>query len=198
MAVFPKKTHKWPISKKGAHCHASSGKCKSEPQWDNASYVLWWWFSRQVVSDSCDPMDCGSARFLSPWDFPGKNTGVGCHSLLQGDHPDLGVETRSPTLQADSLPTEPTREAWYLLEWLILKRQELTSIDEDVKKRVPLFTVDGNVDGSSHHGKQHGGSLKSQQSHFWVYIKRKWNSYFEEVAVHLSSAVLFTIAKLWK
>ena len=45
---------------------------------------------------------------------------------------------------------------------------------------------------------RHGGSLKSQQSHFWVYIKRKWNSYFEEVAVHLSSAELFTIAKLWK
>ena len=21
---------------------------------------------------------------LCPWDFPGKNTGVGCHSLLQG------------------------------------------------------------------------------------------------------------------
>ena len=25
-----------------------------------------------------------SARFLCPWDFPGKNTGVGCHFLLQG------------------------------------------------------------------------------------------------------------------
>ena len=24
------------------------------------------------------------ARLLYPWDFPGKNTGVGCHSLLQG------------------------------------------------------------------------------------------------------------------
>ena len=123
----------------------------------------------------------------SGWPFPSP-----------GDYPDLGVETRSPALQADSLPTEPTREAWYLLEWLVLKRQELTSIGEDVKKREPLCTVDGNVDGSSHHGKEHGGSLKSQQSHFWVYIKRKWNSYFEEVAVHLSSAELFTIAKLWK
>ena len=25
-----------------------------------------------------------AARFLCPWDFPGKNTGVGCHFLLQG------------------------------------------------------------------------------------------------------------------
>ena len=24
------------------------------------------------------------ARLLWPWDFPGKNTGVGCHFLLQG------------------------------------------------------------------------------------------------------------------
>ena len=24
------------------------------------------------------------ARLLSPWDFLGKNTGVGCHFLLQG------------------------------------------------------------------------------------------------------------------
>jgi len=24
------------------------------------------------------------ASFLCPWDSPGKNTGVGCHALLQG------------------------------------------------------------------------------------------------------------------
>ena len=32
---------------------------------------------------------CGMqpAKVLSPWDFPGKNTGVGCHFLLQGIFP---------------------------------------------------------------------------------------------------------------
>ena len=30
----------------------------------------------------CDPMD-EPARLLCPWDFPGTNTGVGCHALLQ-------------------------------------------------------------------------------------------------------------------
>ena len=30
----------------------------------------------------CDPMDC-SPPILCPWDSPGKNTGVGCHFLLQ-------------------------------------------------------------------------------------------------------------------
>ena len=33
---------------------------------------------------SCDPMDLSPVRFLSLWDFPDKNTGVGCHFLLQG------------------------------------------------------------------------------------------------------------------
>ena len=29
----------------------------------------------------CDPMDYSPTRLLRPWDFPGKNTGVGCHFL---------------------------------------------------------------------------------------------------------------------
>ena len=35
-----------------------------------------------------------------------KNTGVGCHSLLQGKLPNPGIEPGSPALQADSLPSE--------------------------------------------------------------------------------------------
>ena len=31
----------------------------------------------------CNPMDY-SPRLLCPWDFPGENTGVGCHFLFQG------------------------------------------------------------------------------------------------------------------
>ena len=34
----------------------------------------------------CDPMDC-AARLICSWDSPGKNTGVGCHFLLQGIFP---------------------------------------------------------------------------------------------------------------
>ena len=35
----------------------------------------------QFCPTLCNPMDC-----MAPlsWDFPGKNTGVGCHFLLQG------------------------------------------------------------------------------------------------------------------
>ena len=50
-------------------------------------------------------MDC-SIRFLCPWDYPGKNTGVGCHAI-PGDLLNPGIKPRSFALQADSLPSEP-------------------------------------------------------------------------------------------
>jgi len=34
-------------------------------------------------------------------EFPGKNTGEGCHSLLQGIFPTQGSNPMSPALQAD-------------------------------------------------------------------------------------------------
>ena len=37
---------------------------------------------------------------LCPWDFPGKNTGVGCHSLLQGIFPTQGSKPKSVALTA--------------------------------------------------------------------------------------------------
>ena len=40
-------------------------------------------FSHQVMSDSLPPHGPSPARLLRPWDFPGKNTGVCCHFLLQ-------------------------------------------------------------------------------------------------------------------
>ena len=46
-------------------------------------------------------------RGACPWNSPGMNTGVGCHSLLQGNLPDPGIKPLSPALQADSLPSEP-------------------------------------------------------------------------------------------
>ena len=61
----------------------------------------------QLCLTLCDPMDCSPARLLCPWDSPGQKTGMGCHSLLQGNLPNPGIKSSSPTLQADSLPSEP-------------------------------------------------------------------------------------------
>jgi len=47
---------------------------------------IWWCVcvSHVVVFDSLWPHGLQPVMCLCPWDFPGKNTGVGCHSLLQG------------------------------------------------------------------------------------------------------------------
>ena len=47
--------------------------------------------SRSIVSDSLRPHGLSPARLLCPWNSPGKNTGVGCHSLLQGIFPTQGL-----------------------------------------------------------------------------------------------------------
>ena len=40
--------------------------------------------SRSVVPNSLRPHELQPTRLFCPWDFPGKDTGVGCHFLLQG------------------------------------------------------------------------------------------------------------------
>ena len=65
------------------------------------------------MSDSLRPHGLEPASLLCPWDFPGKNTGVGCHALLQGIFPTQGLNLRLLRLlhwQAGSLPPAPPRK----------------------------------------------------------------------------------------
>ena len=48
--------------------------------------------SRSVEPNSLQPHGLEPTRLLCPWDFPGKDTGVGCHFLLQGIFPTQGYE----------------------------------------------------------------------------------------------------------
>ena len=48
----------------------------------------------------CNPIDCKPTRLLCPWDSPGKNTGVGCHALLQGIFPNPEIKPGSLTSPA--------------------------------------------------------------------------------------------------
>ena len=62
---------------------------------------------RVLVTQSCptlQPHGLQPARLLFPWDFPGKNTGVGCHFLLQGIFWTQGLNLRLLHWQADCLP----------------------------------------------------------------------------------------------
>ena len=63
-----------------------------------------------LVTQSCltlwDPMDCSPPGSSVHGDSPGKNTEEGCHCPPPGNLPNPEIELRSPTLQADSLPSE--------------------------------------------------------------------------------------------
>ena len=48
-----------------------------------------------VISDSLQLYGLWPIRLLCPWDSPGKNTGLGCHALLQGIFP---TQKSSPCL----------------------------------------------------------------------------------------------------
>ena len=63
-------------------------------------------------------------RLLCPWHFPGKNTAVGCHALLQGIFPTQGFNLHLLGLlhwQAGAFPQGPPGEPlmdflWFLKE----------------------------------------------------------------------------------
>ena len=56
-----------------------------------------------VVSDSVRPHGLQPTRLLHPWDSLGKNTGVGCHFLLQC----MKVESESEVAQSCSTLSDP-------------------------------------------------------------------------------------------
>ena len=56
--------------------------------------------SHSVVFDYLQPHGLQPDRLLCPRDFPGKNTGVDCHFLLQGIFPNPGIEPTYPASSA--------------------------------------------------------------------------------------------------
>ena len=66
-----------------------------------------WLCACSVMSASLRLHGLCPARCLCPWNFSGKNTGVGCHFLLQWIFPTQGLNLRLLCLlhwQVDSLP----------------------------------------------------------------------------------------------
>ena len=60
---------------------------------------MWLCSVTSVVSDSVRPQRRQPTRLPCPWDSPGKNTGVGCHFLLQC------MKVKSESEVAQSCPT---------------------------------------------------------------------------------------------
>ena len=59
--------------------------------------------SLTVVSNSVRPHRRQPTRLPRPWDSPGKNTGVGCHVLLQC----MKVKSQSEVAQSCPTPSDP-------------------------------------------------------------------------------------------
>ena len=64
-----------------------------------------------VVFDSVWPNGLQPARVLCPWGFSRQEYWSGLPCPSPGDLPNPEIESRSPTLQEDSLPTEPPRKS---------------------------------------------------------------------------------------
>ena len=79
--------------------------------------------SRSVLSDSATPWTV-ACQALCPWNFPGKNTGVGCHLFLPpGTLPDPGSNPHFLHLlhwQADSLPLSHLRSPIVMFAYVLI------------------------------------------------------------------------------
>ena len=63
--------------------------------------------SDSVVFDSLLPYGLQTARLLCPWGFSRQEYWSGLPCSPPRYHPNPGIETRFPSLQVDSLPSEP-------------------------------------------------------------------------------------------
>ena len=86
----------------------------------------------------CDPMDHSPPGFSVHGDSPGKNTGVGCHAPSSRGSSQLGDQTRSHTLQVDSLPSEPPGKPLGIYTWGFLIS---TIVSMQLMLRPPSWTI---------------------------------------------------------
>ena len=75
----------------------------TETTWPAKAWIftIWLFTGKKKISPSIHLTAC--FWLLCPWNSPGKNTGVGCHSLLQGI---FQTQALNPALQVDSLPSK--------------------------------------------------------------------------------------------
>ena len=85
------------------------------------------------MSDSLYPAVC---QLLCPWDFPGKNTGMGCNFLLQGTFPTQGSNPHLLHWQACSLPLS---QIAFLIVMVLIMIRILAKQYPNAKLLLPLL-----------------------------------------------------------
>ena len=76
--------------------------------------------SRSVVPNSLRPHELQPTRLFCPWDFPGKDIGVGCHFFLQGIFPTQGLNPGLLYVRQILYPLSykgSHKEGWALKNW---------------------------------------------------------------------------------
>ena len=79
--------------------------------------------SLQSCLTLCNPIEQQPIRLPRPWDSPGKNTGVGCHFLLQC----MKEKSESEAAQSSRLLVMPWTAAYWAPPSMGLSRQEYQS-----------------------------------------------------------------------
>ena len=83
--------------------------------WNSLDYTMSHVLRHSVVSDSLQSHGLEPTRLLCPWGFSRQEYWSGLPCPPPGDPPNPGIEPRSLTLQADSLPAEPHKHPKILL-----------------------------------------------------------------------------------
>ena len=93
-------------------------------------------------------------RFFCPWDFPGKNRGVGCHFLLQGIFPTQGSNPHLLYLlhwQAGSLPLRHLGKKDWRNESFAVRNEHVLSVSygpDTFHKDLIIILLSGSWDSS--------------------------------------------------
>ena len=90
--------------------------------------------SHSVVSDSMQSHGLQSTRLFCPWNSPGKNTGVGCHFLLQGIFPTQGLNLGLPHCR--QILYRLSHQGRKILAWEIPRTEEAGGLQSMGSQRV--------------------------------------------------------------
>ena len=108
--------------------------CWKDRVLSKSTQLLQIWCAVYLVTQLCltlrDPKDCSLPRSSVLGDSPGKNYWRGLPCPSPGDLPHAGIEPWSPTLQADSLPSEPPGKATNMMTLPKYFRRDFTSLEE--------------------------------------------------------------------
>ena len=115
------------------------------------------------MSDSVRPQRRQPTRLPRPWDSPGKNTGTGCHFLLQC----MKVKSESEVTQSCLTLSNPWTAAYQAPPSLGFSRQEYWSVFTSLPTSLHFFSASGIVLGLGRirwedlvPGPQEGGGLE--------------------------------------